>query len=255
MGPKKMTLISRAMLTVFAEIVQCLDNRSLTLVMRDAKDDGRKPIEILREHYVGEGKPRVIALYTELTSLKMSEDCGLTDYVLEAETAAMSVKSAGEEISDSLLVAMVLKGLPTQYNTFKTVVTQRERKMSFTEFKVALRSFEETEKCQQPSASGVIDRVMTAQPTQQTRSNSSAGRAAPTNPSVITCYACGKIGHKSYDCRLGKTTKRCCANCKSATHDTAYCRRKKDSVNQMLDTCDNMDKCDDNQGSKFVVFW
>ena len=32
---------------VFAEIVQCLDDRSLTLVMRDAKDDGRKAIEIL----------------------------------------------------------------------------------------------------------------------------------------------------------------------------------------------------------------
>ena len=102
---------------VFAEIVQCLDNRSLTLVMRDVKDDGRKAIEILREHYVGKGKPRVIALYTELTSLKMSEDCGLTDYVLKAETATTSLKSAGEEINDSLLVAMVLKGLPTQYNT------------------------------------------------------------------------------------------------------------------------------------------
>ena len=153
------------------------------------------------------------------------------------------------------VVAMVLKGLPTQYNTFKTVVTQRKREMSFTEFKVtkvALRSFEETEKCQQPSASGVTDRVMTAQPTQRTRSNSSASRAAPTNPSVITCYACGKIGHKSYDCRSGKNTKRWCANCKSATHDTAYCRRKNDSVNQMIDTCDNMDKCDDNECHSFV---
>ena len=47
-------------------------------MMRDAKDDGRKAIEILREHYAGKGKPRVIALYTELTSLKMSVDCGLT---------------------------------------------------------------------------------------------------------------------------------------------------------------------------------
>ena len=215
-------------------------------MMRDAKDDGRKAIEILSEHYVGKGKPRIIALYTELTSLKMSEYCSITDYVLKAETVATSLKYAGEEISDSLLVAMVLKGQPTQYNTFKTVVTQRERDMSFTEFKVALRSFDETEKCQQPSASGVTDRMMTAQPTQRTRSNSSAGRASPTNPSVITCYACGKIGHKSYDCRSGKTTKRWCANCKSSTHDTAYCRRKKESVNQMLDTCDDMDKCDDN---------
>ena len=54
----------------------------------------------------------------------------LTDYVLKADTAATSLKSAGEEIRDSLLVAMVLKGLPTQCNTFKTVATQREREMS-----------------------------------------------------------------------------------------------------------------------------
>ena len=162
----------------------------------------------------------VYALYTELTSLKMSEDCGLTDYVLNAETAATSMKSAGEEISDSLLVAMVLKGLPTQYNTFKTVVTQREREMSFTEFKVALRSFEETEKCQQPSASVVADRVMTAQPTQRTRSNNSAGRAAPTNASVITCYACGKVGHTSYDFRSGKNAKQWCVRTVSRSHRT-----------------------------------
>ena len=32
---------------VFAEIIQSLDDRSLTLVMRDAKDGGRKVIEIL----------------------------------------------------------------------------------------------------------------------------------------------------------------------------------------------------------------
>ena len=95
--------------------------------MRDAKDDGRKAVEILREHYVGKGKPCVIALYTELTSLKMSEDCCLTDYVglLKAETAARSLKSAGEEISASLLVVMVLKGLPMQCNTYKTVVSVR----------------------------------------------------------------------------------------------------------------------------------
>ena len=67
---------------VFAEIIQCLDDRSLTLVMRDAKDGGRKVIEILREHYVGKGKPCDISLHTELTSLKMSENCGLTKMIL-----------------------------------------------------------------------------------------------------------------------------------------------------------------------------
>ena len=72
---------------------------------------------------------------------------------------------------------MVLKGLPGQYKTFTTVVTQKEREMLFMEFKVALRSFEETEKCQQPSASGVNgDRVMTAQPAQRTFGRDASAR-------------------------------------------------------------------------------
>lgn len=35
----------------FAELIQCLDDRSLTLVMREAINDGRKALAILREHY------------------------------------------------------------------------------------------------------------------------------------------------------------------------------------------------------------
>ena len=58
----------------FAELVQCLDDRSLALVIREAKDDGRKSLGVLRKHYQGKGKPRVIALYTELTSLTMKEN-------------------------------------------------------------------------------------------------------------------------------------------------------------------------------------
>ena len=37
----------------FAELIQLLDDRSLALVMRDAKDDGEKALEILRCHYAG----------------------------------------------------------------------------------------------------------------------------------------------------------------------------------------------------------
>ena len=39
---------------------------------------------------------------------------------------------------------MVLKGLPSQYKPFEVVVTQN-KKMKFSEFKVALRNLEDTE--------------------------------------------------------------------------------------------------------------
>ena len=58
---------------VYAELIQVLDDRSLSLVMREATDDGKKAISILREHYMSSGKPKVIALYTELTALQKGE--------------------------------------------------------------------------------------------------------------------------------------------------------------------------------------
>ena len=78
----------------FAELIQFLDDKSLALVMRDARDDGRKALKILRAHYAGTGKPRIISLYTELTSLVKSEHETVTDYVIRAETAATALRNA-----------------------------------------------------------------------------------------------------------------------------------------------------------------
>uniref|UniRef100_A0A8C6S9S9 C2H2-type domain-containing protein n=1 Tax=Neogobius melanostomus TaxID=47308 RepID=A0A8C6S9S9_9GOBI len=38
----------------YAELIQVLDDKSLSLVWREAADDGRKALKILREHYTGE---------------------------------------------------------------------------------------------------------------------------------------------------------------------------------------------------------
>ena len=43
---------------VFALLVQCLDDRSLSLFIHDADKDGRKALETLREHYLSKGKPK-----------------------------------------------------------------------------------------------------------------------------------------------------------------------------------------------------
>ena len=168
----------------FAELVQCLDDKSLALVIREVKDDGRKALQVLREHYQGKGKLCIIALHTELTSLEMREGESTTDYILRAEKAAMALKAADEVISNGLLVAMALKRLPSAYKTFATLVTQRERQMTFSEFKTALRNHEETEKsCNRTPDNGESDNVMATK--QGFQGN---------------CFKCGKRGRKSKDC-------------------------------------------------------
>ena len=88
----------------------------------------------------------MITLYTQLTSLEKKSDESVTDYVLRAETLAAALNNAGENISDSLLSALVLKGLPFIYKPFVVFITQSQDTYTFSELKLKLRSFEENEK-------------------------------------------------------------------------------------------------------------
>ena len=51
---------------------------------------------MLRAHYAGTGKPRVIALYAELTSLVKANE-SVTDHVITTETAAQQSLEAQEK--------------------------------------------------------------------------------------------------------------------------------------------------------------
>ena len=122
--------------TVFAELIQFLDDTSLSLIIREAQDNGRKALAILREHYLPKGKPKIVSLYTELTSLKKLESETTTEFIIRTETISNSLKQAGEMISDGLIIAMVLKGLPDNFKPFTTVITQKDKILKFAEFKV-----------------------------------------------------------------------------------------------------------------------
>ena len=176
----------------YAELIQWLDEKSLSLVIRDARDDGREALKTLRAHYRGKGKQRVIRLYTELTSLVMKPRETVTDYILRAENAATGLREAGEDISDGLLVAMLLKGLPPHFKSFVAVVTQSDKNWSFKDLKSSLRDYEDTEKAR---ADGGDSSVM--------KFNLKGGKSKGKNGrdmSNVTCHACGEKGHISPRC-------------------------------------------------------
>lgn len=173
----------------FAELALSVDDRTLSLILRDAKNKGREALKILRQHYMSASETRVIGLYTELTSLKKTEVETLTDYLLRAERASALLKNAGEQVSDNLLIAMILKGLPADFKPFVTVTVQRKEPHTIASFKSALRTHEETmQACNDKSSS---DNVM--------YTKSSSGK------SNVKCYKCGELGHKQFECKGKKT--------------------------------------------------
>ncbi|PIK35791.1 hypothetical protein BSL78_27378 [Apostichopus japonicus] len=210
-------------------------NLCLSLVMRDAADDGRKALKILREHYSNQGKPRIITLYTELTSLKKGPNESITDYIIRAEKAITALRNAKETLSDGLLIAMILKGLPDSFKPFAIHITQSNDEITFTKFKSKLRSFEETEKFRVESHDK-SDNVMKAGSTGTvpTGSRRIKGR--------LTCYQCGNEGHIARLCpyKLQTSNKsqtklpKMCNYHNSSTHSDETCRRhnRKDKAKQ-----------------------
>ena len=100
----------------YAELIQFLDDKSLSLVMRDGTDDGRKALKILREHYASQSKPQIIMLCTELTSLEVGTNETVTEYLIRAEKVITALRNAKETLSDGVIIAMILKGLPESYS-------------------------------------------------------------------------------------------------------------------------------------------
>ena len=196
----------------FAQLIQYLDDRSLSLVVRDAPNDGPKALKILSEHYMGKSKPCNIYLYTQLTLLQMGED--VTDYLIRAETICNSLKTAGENISGSLLMAITMKGLPDRFNTFCTVMTQKDENCGFLHYNIALKLFEKNERYHHETVCEKDTIMQLKTRTSNPRKN-------------ITCYTCGEPNHKSYQCHVNKgqnngnqSNRKWCNNCKSSTHTT-----------------------------------
>ena len=225
---------------VFALMIQFLDDKSLNLIIRDAEDKGREAFKILKDHYLGASKPRIISLYTELTSLKIGKDEGVTEYMLRAEKAASRLKQAEETISDQLLIAMVLKGLPESFKAFSTIMSNSDEKMPFSKFKSALRSYEENESA---------------------RATHSASSSTSDNVYKIrTCYSCGQAGHIKTECpnkvehkKQDKSKKRWCDICRMSNHDTKFCRKNKGKYGVHTDKNAKLDYDYDDQSFIFKI--
>ena len=106
---------------IWAELVQCLDKRSIMMLKSECKGNGPEAWKRLTAHFSISETPRLMNLLEQLTSLSLKPAGEITDYLIRAKTLSSSLKVAGEKISEKLLVSVVLKGLSDSYEYFKTV--------------------------------------------------------------------------------------------------------------------------------------
>ena len=94
--------------SIWAELVQCLDKRSVLMLKADCKGDGAAAWKVLRAHFSSTETPRVMNLLERFTSLSLKSGEEMVDYLIRAEELSTSLDQAGEKVSNSLLVSVVL---------------------------------------------------------------------------------------------------------------------------------------------------
>jgi hypothetical protein len=128
-------------MTVWAELVQCLDKRSVMLVRRECRGNGTKAYKMLCDHFRSAEKPRIMTLMGKITSLRIGHDETMVDFLIRAEELFFALEDAGERVTEQMQKSLVLKALPDSYENFVCIENAKERDSSFTELKKALINY------------------------------------------------------------------------------------------------------------------
>lgn len=105
----------------------------------------------------------------------------MNEKVMKVLNDATSLKTS-DVISANLLIAIVLKGLPSEFKLLTSIITQKDKMITFREFKGALCSFEETVKMiEENKSENTVMALKMQRPRRKIQSNN-----------ISTCYIFGK---------------------------------------------------------------
>ena len=210
---------------IYCELVTYLDNESLMFIRHDCKlpdgsGNGVKAWKMLCGRFESKEKPAVMAITSQLTSLRLEADEKVSCYLSRAQELVSQLRNAGETMSDSLVNSFTLQGLPSEYESFVTMesfhpssssVELRQRIQVFADSREQKKGAQETQqlaflsrngrgdgsrvvcfRCNQP---GHVAKVCKAAvPSANFSRGSSGGKAQ------VKCHNCGKIGHVKAHC-------------------------------------------------------
>ena len=108
---------------VFVELIQYLDDKNPVISNKRCTRKLKKSLNNIKVTLFAKTKAEsYFPLYRSNILWKLESE-SITDYIIRTENISKTIKEAGGVVSNKLLIAMVLKGLPSNFKPFTTVIT------------------------------------------------------------------------------------------------------------------------------------
>lgn len=203
-------------------LIMCVEDQHLPTI--EAAETAAEAWAALQQLYQQHSTARLIRLKRELATLRKRADENITEYVSRARTLANHIAAAGAEVDDDSLLHSVLSGLPSKYDTIRTIMTTADDLPTLAEAQAKLLLVE-GDKSDRDRGNGEAAYFSGAgsgnrgprppqhgsrayvpphrrdAPAHASSSPSGSRGGHPKRKETRTCHYCHKKGHLKWECR------------------------------------------------------
>ena len=158
---------------------------------------------MLLERFNSSERPKVVSLVEQLANLRLCPTEKLDDYFVRKQEPMTKLSDAGERVSDTLFNALVINGLPEQYELF-VVQESSQPTTTFQELRTRLRNLEDAKRAKQEEqqTGNYVGNGLNKGNSGDAK-NIVAGHKPQTKKGIdhITCYSCNKKGYSQQYCK------------------------------------------------------